>query len=231
MGAQEGGARKRGGETDRPGQRWCYGYEAWRGNIATCPHPHARSRYDYEECASADADKMVAHLRDVIAKSKAGDKIGEFTLATADDFEYTDPIDGSKASKQGLRFVFTGERRRRGEGSAGRVCFLSLRGGTVRAPSLYGWLAPGGFLLPSDVPTRPNATESPLHPTRCATLTHTDGSRIIFRLSGTGSSGATIRMYIEQYTADPAKLMLDAQVALGPIIQVGRCFGGQVRGG
>lgn len=26
-----------------------------------------------------------------------------------------------------------------------------------------------------------------------------DGSRIIFRLSGTGSSGATIRMYIDSY--------------------------------
>lgn len=30
-----------------------------------------------------------------------------------------------------------------------------------------------------------------------------DGSRIIFRLSGTGSAGATIRMYLEQYTNDP----------------------------
>jgi phosphoglucomutase len=37
-----------------------------------------------------------------------GTKFGSFTLECADDFEYTDPIDGSKASKQGLRFVFTG---------------------------------------------------------------------------------------------------------------------------
>jgi phosphoglucomutase len=39
-----------------------------------------------------------------------------------------------------------------------------------------------------------------------------DGSRIIFRLSGTGSSGATIRLYIEQYTDDKSRLLEDAQV-------------------
>lgn len=72
----------------------------------------------------------------------------------ADEFSYTDPVDGSVASKQGLRFVFT------------------------------------------------------------------DGSRIIFRLSGTGSSGATIRMYIEQFTNDPEKLEADAQEALAPIISL-----------
>lgn len=47
-----------------------------------------------------------------------------------------------------------------------------------------------------------------------------DGSRIIFRLSGTGSSGATIRMYIEQYSNNPSKYGEDAQKALAPIIKV-----------
>ncbi|KAJ9428631.1 phosphoglucomutase [Fusarium oxysporum] len=37
------------------------------------------------------------------------------------------------------------------------------------------------------------------------------GSRIVVRLSGTGSSGATIRLYIEQHTDDPSKYELDAQ--------------------
>jgi phosphoglucomutase len=41
-----------------------------------------------------------------------------------------------------------------------------------------------------------------------------DGSRIIFRLSGTGSSGATIRMYVEGYENDPAKYEMDPQVIL-----------------
>jgi len=110
------------------------------------------SRYDYENCSSDDANKMMDHVREVIAKSPAGTKFGQFTLKMADDFEYTDPIDGSVAKKQGLRFVFE------------------------------------------------------------------DGSRIIFRLSGTGSSGATIRLYIEQYTDDAARLKEDAQVALKEII-------------
>ena len=94
------------------------------------------------------------HVRSVIASAKKGDKFGEFELDFADDFEYTDPVDGSVASKQGLRFVFT------------------------------------------------------------------DSSRFIFRLSGTGSSGATIRMYIEQYETDPSKLEMDAQVALKSLIDV-----------
>jgi phosphoglucomutase len=116
------------------------------------------SRYDYEECSSDDANKMVAHVRANIAAAKKGDKYGAYTLDFADDFEYKDPIDGSVASKQGLRFVFT------------------------------------------------------------------DGSRIIFRLSGTGSSGATIRLYVEQYETDVAKQAVDAQVALAPLITVALGF-------
>ena len=40
-----------------------------------------------------------------------------------------------------------------------------------------------------------------------------DGSRIVFRLSGTGSAGATIRMYLEKYEKDPEKLELRTAVA------------------
>ena len=65
------------------------------------------SRYDYEACESAAAEKMMDHVRGVIAASPPGTKFGAFELATADDFEYTDPIDGSVAKKQGLRFVFS----------------------------------------------------------------------------------------------------------------------------
>ncbi|MDX8406724.1 MAG: alpha-D-glucose phosphate-specific phosphoglucomutase [Mariprofundus sp.] len=45
-----------------------------------------------------------------------------------------------------------------------------------------------------------------------------DGSRIIFRLSGTGTSGATIRLYLESYEADSSKQGLDAQDALADMI-------------
>ncbi|GJP39907.1 hypothetical protein CLOM_g24231 [Closterium sp. NIES-68] len=112
------------------------------------------SRYDYEECASEGANAMVAHLREILAAAKPGDKYGAYELALADDFEYVDPVDGSVASQQGIRFVFT------------------------------------------------------------------DGSRIIFRLSGTGSAGATIRVYVEQYEPDVARHGLDAQEALKPLIDI-----------
>jgi phosphoglucomutase len=45
-----------------------------------------------------------------------------------------------------------------------------------------------------------------------------DGSRIVFRLSGTGTEGATIRVYIERYEPDPARLDLDTQKALADLI-------------
>ncbi|KAJ4394276.1 Phosphoglucomutase-2 [Gnomoniopsis smithogilvyi] len=45
------------------------------------------------------------------------------------------------------------------------------------------------------------------------------GSRIVVRLSGTGSSGATIRLYIEQHTSDSSKYDLDAQDFLKPEIK------------
>jgi len=112
------------------------------------------SRYDYEGCDSESANKMIDYLRNtILPNATKGSKMGAFTVETADDFEYTDPIDGSVASKQGVRIVFS------------------------------------------------------------------DGSRIIFRLSGTGSSGATIRLYIEQYESDESKFLLDAQDALKPIIE------------
>ncbi|XP_022009566.1 phosphoglucomutase, chloroplastic isoform X2 [Helianthus annuus] len=112
------------------------------------------SRYDYEECESEGANEMINYLRDLISKSKQGDKYGNYTLQLADDFKYTDPVDGSVSTKQGVRFVFT------------------------------------------------------------------DGSRIIFRLSGTGSAGATVRIYIEQFEPDVSKHDLDAQVALKPLIDL-----------
>ncbi|CAL1405084.1 unnamed protein product [Linum trigynum] len=112
------------------------------------------SRYDYEECESEGANKMVEYLRDVISKSKPGDQYGSYALKFADDFSYTDPVDGSVASKQGVRFVFS------------------------------------------------------------------DGSRIIFRLSGTGSAGATVRVYIEQFEPDVSKHDVDAQTALKPLIDL-----------
>ena len=46
-----------------------------------------------------------------------------------------------------------------------------------------------------------------------------DGARIVYRLSGTGTTGATLRLYIESYETDAAHQDKDAQVALAPLIQ------------
>lgn len=48
----------------------------------------------------------------------------------------------------------------------------------------------------------------------------TDGSRIVFRLSGTGTQGATIRIYLEAYEPDQSKHDLDAQEALKEMIEI-----------
>ncbi|QLE39881.1 alpha-D-glucose phosphate-specific phosphoglucomutase [Nostoc sp. C052] len=48
----------------------------------------------------------------------------------------------------------------------------------------------------------------------------TDGSRIVVRLSGTGTQGATLRVYLESYEPDPAKHDLDPQQALAPLITI-----------
>jgi phosphoglucomutase len=44
------------------------------------------------------------------------------------------------------------------------------------------------------------------------------GSRVVFRLSGTGTVGATLRVYLERYEADPERLTLPVEEALGPVI-------------
>ena len=120
---------------------------------------HYYSRYDYEGVESERANAMMAALREMAARpdtSAAGDlaaRPGEsFSVAKIDDFEYTDPIDGSVASRQGVRMYMA------------------------------------------------------------------DGSRAIFRLSGTGSSGATIRLYIERFVEDAALHDEDTQAMLAPIL-------------
>lgn len=110
------------------------------------------SRYDYEGVESAAAEGMMRHLNEFVANAKQGQALGKYVIDTADNFTYTDPIDGSVAKNQGIRIVMQ------------------------------------------------------------------DGSRIIFRLSGTGSSGATIRMYIEAYTQDASLFEADAQQVLKDII-------------
>ncbi|WP_173980989.1 alpha-D-glucose phosphate-specific phosphoglucomutase [Magnetospirillum sp. UT-4] len=111
------------------------------------------SRHDYEGIDSAAANGLMDHLRGLDLKGK---RLGAYTVAFSDDFAYTDPVDGSVSTKQGIRIVFE------------------------------------------------------------------DGSRVVFRLSGTGTEGATLRVYIEQYEPDPARHHLDPQDALADLIAIAR---------
>jgi len=47
-----------------------------------------------------------------------------------------------------------------------------------------------------------------------------DGSRLVYRLSGTGTEGATLRVYLERHEADPKKHHQDAQTALADLIRI-----------
>ena len=56
-----------------------------------------------------------------------------------------------------------------------------------------------------------------------------DGSRIVYRLSGTGTEGATLRIYIERYEPDPKKHDQETQAALMDLIMLAREFGDVAR--
>ena len=109
------------------------------------------TRHDYDEVDSDAANSLMAHLRATLP-SLPGQRIGTLEVSAADDFSYTDPVDGSTSAKQGIRIMFA------------------------------------------------------------------DGSRLVFRLSGTGTAGATLRVYLERFEPDPAKQGGDTQAALAPLI-------------
>jgi phosphoglucomutase len=110
------------------------------------------SRHDFEAIATDKADAMMGALRGALPGLQ-GQVVEGMTIAGADDFAYTDPVDASVSTKQGVRVMFE------------------------------------------------------------------DGSRFVLRLSGTGTEGATLRLYLERYAAGPAGLDLDPQEALAPVIR------------
>jgi len=48
----------------------------------------------------------------------------------------------------------------------------------------------------------------------------TDGSRVVFRLSGTGTQGATLRVYLESYEPDASLHGVETQEALADLIAI-----------
>ena len=105
------------------------------------------SRHDYEEVDKQKAEQLMADLRIRLADLPGQTSHG-LTITQADDFAYTDPVDGSRTERQGIRIYF---------------------GETARA---------------------------------------------VFRLSGTGTVGATLRVYLERFEPDPSRQDEDTQTFL-----------------
>ena len=111
------------------------------------------SRHDYEGLPTEAANALMQHVHASFATLQ-GAQFGNYKVQFCDDFSYTDPVDGSVSTGQGVRIGFA------------------------------------------------------------------DGSRIVFRLSGTGTEGATLRIYLEAFEPDVAKHHLDAQDALAELIGI-----------
>ena len=111
------------------------------------------TRHDYEAIEPDAAKTMIDALRKK-TESLAGRSLDGHQVALADEFSYTDPVDGSISRNQGLRILFHG------------------------------------------------------------------GARIVYRLSGTGTEGATLRIYIESHEADTTRQSENPQQALSGLIQI-----------
>jgi len=129
-------------------------------SVAEIVHSHWRAfgrnyytRYDYEGIDSDAAQRLMAGLRDKLA-SMPGQSLDGRAVSYADDFSYTDPVDGSVSSGQGVRIGFE------------------------------------------------------------------DGARIVYRLSGTGTQGATLRVYMELYERDPEKQLGDTADTMAPLVSL-----------
>ena len=113
------------------------------------------TRHDYEEVESAAAEALMQGLRDRLA-DLPGQAFAGLTIASADDFRYVDPVDGSVTERQGIRIAFA------------------------------------------------------------------EDARVVYRLSGTGTQGATLRVYIERY--DPLRHDLDPADFLDPVVEAARAI-------
>jgi phosphoglucomutase len=115
------------------------------------------SRHDYDGIATEQAHTLMAELRARLP-ALAGTTVAGQRIAWADDFAYTDPVDGSVSQQQGVRVVLE------------------------------------------------------------------DSSRVVFRLSGTGTEGATLRVYLERHEPDASRHDLPAQEALAPLIALAQAL-------
>ncbi len=111
------------------------------------------TRHDYETLDTELGQQIIAGLANQL-ETLPGQAFGSYRVASADDFSYRDPVDGSFTEHQGIRIFFDND------------------------------------------------------------------ARIVFRLSGTGTEGATLRVYIERFEPDPEHHDLNPQDALKEAIEI-----------
>lgn len=86
-------------------------------------------------------------------------------------------------------------------------------------PALPGRMLAGRQVAAADDFTYHDAVDDSVSSKQGLRVLFADGARIIYRLSGTGTSGATLRVYIEAFASGPLHLDDDVQVALAPLVR------------
>ncbi|MDY0977995.1 alpha-D-glucose phosphate-specific phosphoglucomutase [Massilia sp. CFBP9012] len=90
----------------------------------------------------------------------------------------------------------------------------------ARLPELAGQTLDGHHVAQADDFEYADPVDGSVASQQGIRIIMSDGSRIVFRLSGTGTEGATVRLYLERFEADPARHDLDTQQALQGLIGV-----------
>jgi phosphoglucomutase len=91
-----------------------------------------------------------------------------------------------------------------------------------RLPGLAGTRLGGRLVAQADDFSYTDPVDCSVSKNQGLRIIFEDGARIVYRLSGTGTTGATLRVYIERYEADPALLAQDTQAALADLIATAR---------
>jgi phosphoglucomutase len=86
-------------------------------------------------------------------------------------------------------------------------------------PALVGHQVEGMTITGADDFSYRDPVDGSVSANQGVRILFSDGSRIVMRLSGTGTEGATLRVYLERYAPGPAGLDLDPQEALAPVIR------------
>lgn len=89
---------------------------------------------------------------------------------------------------------------------------------TARLPTLAGTTLAAGSIAKADDFSYVDPVDGSQTSHQGLRIAFSDGSRVVFRLSGTGTTGSTLRVYIERFEPDPARHALDTQVALADLI-------------